>query len=195
MRRALRARSLSLMSMILMLLTSLGAAPLARADTPWLSVRLASGGAANYPVSELQRVTFEGDTLIVAHGGGLARHATATIARIEFLWSPANSGVRDPRDAAALLQALRLFQNQPNPFSPETSIAFDLPQAGATELVIYGVDGRQIRRLVKANLAAGRHTADWDGRDDAGIRVSAGVYFYQLTAGSADESRRMVLLP
>jgi hypothetical protein len=103
--------------------------------------------------------------------------------------------VVDPRDAAALVKAVHLFQNQPNPFSPETRIAFDLPKSGPVELVIYSVNGRLIRRLVKDTREAGRHTASWDGRDDAGEKVGSGIYFYQLIATGVDESRRMILLP
>jgi flagellar hook assembly protein FlgD len=90
---------------------------------------------------------------------------------------------------------VHLFQNQPSPFSPETRISFDLPQAGPVELVIYGVNGRLIRRLVKDARPAGRHTASWNGRDDAGEKVGSGIYFYQLTALGVEESRRMILLP
>jgi hypothetical protein len=136
--------------MALVLLAFLRAAPPARADIPWLSVRLVGGETASYPVNDLNRINFEGDTLVVVHAGGTGtdRYGAATVARIEFLWSPADSGVVDPRDAAALVKAVHLFQNQPNPFSPavspwgETSIAFDLPKAGPVELVIYGVNGR-----------------------------------------------------
>jgi hypothetical protein len=179
----------------LVLLAFLGAAPPARADIPWLSIRLVGGEMANYPVNDLNRIGFEGDTLVVVHAGGTERYGAATVVRIEFLWSPANSGVNDPRDAAALVKAVHLFQNQPNPFSPETSIAFDLPKAGPVELVIYGVNGRRIRGLVKDTREAGRHAASWDGRDDAGEKVGSGIYFYQLTAAGAAESRRMILLP
>jgi hypothetical protein len=122
----------------LVLLAFLGAAPLARADTPWLSVRLVGGGMANYPSNDLSRIGFERDTLVVVHAGGTERNGAATVARIELLWSPDNSGVVDPREAAALVKAVQLYQNQPNPFSPETNIAFDLPRAGPVELVIYG---------------------------------------------------------
>ena len=101
MRRALRARSLSLMSMILMLLTSLGTAPLARADTPWLSVRLASGGAANYPVTELQRVTFEGDTLIGSwRGPGAPCHGDDRPHRVSLVAGQLGSP-RSPRRGGA----------------------------------------------------------------------------------------------
>ena len=197
MRRTLRSHILCFPWLALVLLAFLGAAPPARADIPWLSVRLVGGGMANYPVNDLHRIGFEGDTLVVVHAGGTGtdRYGAATVVRIEFVWSPANSDVVDPRDAAALVKAVHLFQNQPNPFSPETSIAFDLPKAGPVELVIYGVNGRLIRRLVKDTRAAGRHTASWDGRDDAGEKVGSGIYFYQLSAPGVDESRRMILLP
>jgi len=105
------------------------------------------------------------------------------------------SGISDPRNAAALVKAVHLFQNQPNPFSPETQIAFDLPQAGAATLSTCHVNGRLVRKLVKDTCEAGRHTAMWDGRDDVWAKVGSGVYFYQLTGSGVEESRRMILLP
>jgi flagellar hook assembly protein FlgD len=139
----------------LALLACLAAAPPARADIPWLSIRLVGGEMANYPVNELNRIGFDGDTLVVVHAGGTERYGAAEITRI----------------------------------------AFDLPKAGPVELVIYSVNGRLIRRLVKESRVAGRHTASWDGRDDAGEKVGSGIYFYQLTAPGVEESRRMILLP
>ena len=177
----------------LVLLACLGAAPAARADGPMLALRLADGESAVYPVSEVQRIGFTGDTLVVVKADGSESYAAAAITKIEFLME--FSGIDDPRDAAALLKAVHLFQNQPNPFSPETRIAFDLPQAGPVELVICSVDGRLIRRLVKDTREAGRHTASWNGRDDEGERVGGGIYFYRLIAPGVEESRRMILLP
>jgi hypothetical protein len=195
MRRTSRSQVWCLAWIGLVLPAFLGVAPPARADIPWLSVRLVGGETANCPVTDLHRIDFEGDTLVVVHAGGTERHGAATVVRIELLWSPANSGIVDPREAAALAKAVFLFQNQPNPFSPETSIAFELPTAGPVELVIYGVNGRRIRGLVNDTREAGRHTASWDGRDDAGEQAGSGIYFYRLVAPGVDESRRMILLP
>ncbi|MFH1834059.1 MAG: FlgD immunoglobulin-like domain containing protein [bacterium] len=195
MRRTLLSQIWGLAWMGLVLPAFLGAASPAWAEIPWLAVRLVGGETAVYPIHDVNRIGFEGDTLVVAHAGGAESYGAATITRIEFLWSPVGSGVNDPRDAAALVRAVHLFQNQPNPFSPETRIAFDLPHAGPVELVIYSVNGRLIRRLVKESREAGRHTASWDGRDDAGEKVGSGIYFYQLIAPGVDESRRMILLP
>ena len=103
--------------------------------------------------------------------------------------------MEDPEKAAALLKTVHLFQNQPNPFSPETRIAFELPQAGKVELGIYSPDGRLVRTLVTGEHAAGRHSIRWDGLNDAGRKVSGGVYFYSLHAPGVEQSRRMILLP
>jgi hypothetical protein len=165
----------------------------AQADEPMLAIRQVGGGSAIYAVGGIERIGFEDDTLVVESAGGLDRYAAEVITRIELLWE--FSSVEGPKAAAGLIKAMHLFQNQPNPFSPETRIAFDLPQAGPVELMIYGVNGRLIRRLVKDTRQAGRYTANWDGRDEAGEKVGSGVYFYQLTAPGVEESRRMILLP
>lgn len=179
--------------LVALLMALLATAMPARADGPMLVLRFVGGGSAGYAVSEVQRIGFAGDTLTVVQAAGSVRYPAATIAKIEFLTDL--TGTRDPRDAAALVKAVHLFQNQPNPFSPQTRIAFDLPRTGPVELAIYGVNGRLVRRLVHDTREAGRHDIAWDGRDDAGEKAGSGVYFYQLTAQGVDESRRMILLP
>jgi hypothetical protein len=178
----------------LLLLAALLLLPAARADEPLLAIRMAGGESAIYAVGEIARIGFEGGaTLVVVTTGGAASYATESIVRIEFLWE--FSGVAEPEQAAALIKATHLFQNQPNPFSPETRIGFELPRAGEVELRIYSVDGRLVRGLVKDTRQAGRHTVSWDGLDDAGRRLPSGIYFYSLRSPGIEESRRMILLP
>jgi hypothetical protein len=76
-----------------------------------------------------------------------------------------------------------LHGNYPNPFNPSTTIAFDLPRAQPVRLVIYGLDGRQVRRLVDDSLPAGRHEVVWRGRDERKRAVAAGNYLYRIEAG------------
>ena len=178
----------------LLLVTTFLLLPEARADEPMLALRLTGGESAIYAVSEIERLGFEGEeTLVVVTGSGSDSYGTETIQRIEFLFD--FSSVEDPTEAAGLIDALHLFQNQPNPFSPETQISFELPREGKVELTIYAPDGRLVRRLVAGEHAAGRHTARWDGLNAAGRKVSGGVYFYSLCAPGIEESRRMILLP
>jgi flagellar hook assembly protein FlgD len=60
--------------------------------------------------------------------------------------------------------------------------------------VVYDTNGRLVRTLVDENRDFGTHEVAWDGRNDAGITVGSGVYFYRLTAGKHTESKKMVLL-
>jgi len=102
------------------------------------------------------------------------------------------SAVKNP----GVSSRLALHQNHPNPFNPTTTIGYEVP-AGAERvtLKVYDVAGRLVRTLVdRPAHAAGPASATWDGRNQRGERAVSGVYFYELTAGTARETRRMVLL-
>jgi hypothetical protein len=88
----------------------------------------------------------------------------------------------------------QLAQNVPNPFNPETTIAFHLPEAGPARLTIYDIGGKLVRTLVDEPRAAGAHKAIWQGDDEAGHPVASGVYLYRLEARSYSETKRMVLV-
>jgi hypothetical protein len=87
-----------------------------------------------------------------------------------------------------------LLQNAPNPFNPKTTIAFSLPEPNDVRLEIYDVAGRRVTTLVDQRLTAGEHRVEWNGVGATGDRVASGVYFYKLTAGRENVSRKMVLL-
>ena len=88
----------------------------------------------------------------------------------------------------------RMEQNKPNPFNPATAIDFEVWQSGHIEITVYDSAGRLVRRLLDQFEAAGEHTVWWDGRDDHGLQLSSGLYFYQLRAASERTTRKMVLL-
>jgi glucose/arabinose dehydrogenase len=88
-----------------------------------------------------------------------------------------------------------LEQNVPNPFNPRTEIAFTTSaDGGHVRLDVYDLAGRRIRILVDEARPAGRHTAVWDGADDAGRPAPAGVYLYRLQQGGTVVTRKMALL-
>jgi hypothetical protein len=91
-----------------------------------------------------------------------------------------------------------LTQNYPNPFNPETIIRFGIPAhvtAGArVQLRIYNTLGELVRTLVDQDMLPGRYTARWNGRDERGVPVAAGVYIYRLVAGKYSATKRMLLL-
>ncbi|MEZ5066481.1 MAG: agmatine deiminase family protein [bacterium] len=81
----------------------------------------------------------------------------------------------------------------PNPFTDESRFSFELKYADRVDLAVYDVGGRLVRRLVNEERPAGRSEIVWDGRDDAGVRLPAGVYYYRLRAAGIAYSRPVVL--
>jgi hypothetical protein len=88
----------------------------------------------------------------------------------------------------------RLHESIPNPASLAATIRFDLPAPSPVSLRIFDVTGRLVRTLVQTRQGEGQHRVHWDGRDDTGGEVGAGVYFYRLEAGEYTATRRLVLL-
>ncbi|MGB2960188.1 MAG: FlgD immunoglobulin-like domain containing protein, partial [Bacteroidota bacterium] len=88
----------------------------------------------------------------------------------------------------------RLLQNFPNPFNPETQIAFALPEPAFVTLGIYNTLGEEIRHLSEGMFGPGVHSFVWDGNDDHGNPVPSGVYIYRLSTGSQTQVRKMSLV-
>lgn len=91
-------------------------------------------------------------------------------------------------------ESTRLGTIAPNPFATGTVIGFTLASAGRAELDVYDVRGRRVASILDRALAAGAHVARWNGADDSGRRVPAGIYFCRFAAGGRILMRRMVRL-
>lgn len=96
--------------------------------------------------------------------------------------------------APDLPHELALGQNYPNPFNPVTTISYSLPALSAVSLNVFSLTGQLVRTLFKGDQNAGRYSIVWDGTSDSRICVSSGVYFYQLNAGTAVLTRKLLLL-
>ena len=87
-----------------------------------------------------------------------------------------------------------LHNNFPNPFNPVTTINYDLPKEGKVSLIVYDLMGREVTRLTDNFMPAGYHTVRWNARNQYGMEVSAGVYFYHIQAGEFVKTQKMILL-
>ncbi|HXV14239.1 MAG TPA: multicopper oxidase domain-containing protein, partial [Candidatus Krumholzibacteria bacterium] len=97
-------------------------------------------------------------------------------------------------EAAVADTPLRIASVTPNPFNPSTRIHFEVSRPLTVQAAIYDVAGRLVRRFDDRAVAAGAHVLEWNGSTDAGASVATGVYFLQLRAGSAVETRRLVMI-
>jgi hypothetical protein len=112
--------------------------------------------------------------------------AVATIA--ELAVPHLTSGVPHVGDAEFVTSA------SPNPFETSTRISFALARPGRVRITVYDVEGRVIRSLSDGMLPAGRQQFVWEGDDDAGRRVSPGIYFANVEAEAISASTKVIVL-
>ena len=91
-------------------------------------------------------------------------------------------------------EVFALADNYPNPFNPETTIKYALPEAVDVRLDIYNMLGQMVRTMVAENQSPGRYVVRWNATDDSGNDLSTGIYFYRLRAGEFLETKKMLLL-
>ncbi|MCF7919473.1 MAG: T9SS type A sorting domain-containing protein [Candidatus Cloacimonetes bacterium] len=97
-------------------------------------------------------------------------------------------------DEESLPEAVRLSGNYPNPFNPETKINFQLPDAMKVNLRVYNSKGQEVRQLADNYFPAGSHSLLWNGKDNAGVTVGSGIYFYTLKTDNEVLTHKMVLI-
>ncbi len=117
--------------------------------------------------------------------------------RMAYLLLDAVAVPTDANDPASqgIPARFHAYPSAPNPFNPSTTIRFDLPTRSKIDLSIFDIAGRRVRQLLGGTTYnAGSHTVRWDGRDDEGVRLSSGIYFYRFAAGRYIATQRIVLL-
>ncbi|MDZ7261877.1 MAG: M1 family aminopeptidase, partial [candidate division KSB1 bacterium] len=119
-------------------------------------------------------------------------------------WLSGTTTVEDEIKGGVLPTTFSLSQNYPNPFFvtgeslssryPQTKIHYQLSRAEKVVLKIYDILGREVRTLVNEKKAAGYFEVSWDGCDDQGQPMAAGIYFCKLKAGDFVQIRKIVIL-
>lgn len=79
--------------------------------------------------------------------------------------------------------------NFPNPFNNTTAISFTLEKEDFVRLTVIDVYGKQVFTLLERKMSSGTHSVDFSSE-----KLSSGIYFYQLRASEACETKRMQIL-
>ncbi len=82
----------------------------------------------------------------------------------------------------------------PNPFPSRTALSFSLARSGPVSLEIYSVDGRRVRSLMSGVREAGAYRETWDGRNDTGATMNAGIYYARLITTQGMFTRKLIRL-
>jgi hypothetical protein len=160
-------------------------------------------GQYTWDVRPAVQACVDGDITLVMRAGS-PPEGTACFA--EFLSKDQAAGMKPYLELAYLViptgteggpapKRYVLEQNAPNPFNPTTTIRFGIPEREHVTLRVYDIAGREVCTLLDGAVDAGEgYAVTWDGRDGGGRDVGTGVYFYRLTAGEWNETKKMVLL-
>jgi len=87
-----------------------------------------------------------------------------------------------------------LKQNFPNPFNPITNIEIELLNSDNIKLIVYDINGRQVKQLADGYYSSGSYDFSWNSIDDVGRKVSSGIYIYQLITSHNILTKKMLLL-
>jgi len=110
----------------------------------------------------------------------------AGVFRTEMAINVSNEG----EERLAQPTTFELQGNYPNPFNPQTTIRYALPEQAAVTMTIYDATGRRVAQLLQEiTQAAGWHEVTFDA-----AALPSGVYFYRLVAGDFNEVKQMILL-
>jgi len=100
-------------------------------------------------------------------------------------------GVSGADEGAVAAFSFSLGLSRPNPAGARAEFSYAVAVEAPVVLRVFDPSGRAVRTLVHETVPPGAYTASWDGTDDGGRAVSAGVYFYQLRSGGRTVTRHL----
>ena len=87
-----------------------------------------------------------------------------------------------------------LFSNYPNPCNPSTNISFSLPGKRKVTITIYDIFGRQIKKLLDAEMSEGINNITWNTDDDKGYKVTGGIYICKLSTDKFSAYNKLIIV-
>ncbi|MHB8580490.1 MAG: LamG-like jellyroll fold domain-containing protein [Ignavibacteriaceae bacterium] len=100
---------------------------------------------------------------------------------------PTPTGIKEIH--SIMPQKFILTQNYPNPFNPTTQIQYSIPKTNFVSLKVYNQLGEEIATLISKVQQPGTYRVTFNGN-----KLSSGVYFYFLRAGSFSQSKKLILM-
>jgi hypothetical protein len=159
------------------------------------STNIAGSTARIYPINVVGVISqYSSAATVYNNGYELEPYDTTNI-----IHTPGTTDVQ--QDLSGVPATYILYNSYPNPFNPSTTIQYGLPQQSRVNLRVYSVLGQEIATLVDDIQSASYHRVQWNGRDNNGIQVSSGVYFFRIVAQPLDgkaspftQVRKMMLM-
>ena len=144
----------------------------------FLDIDAAIGGTKEpaYPISVIGIVSQFSSSATVYNNG----YEIAPRDSVDIIHTPGTAGVANGLQGVP--KSFQLMNNYPNPFNPTTMIEYGLPQQSRVTIKVYSILGQEVRTLVDGMQEASYYRVQWNGRDNNGIQLSSGVYFFRMFA-------------
>ncbi len=147
---------------------------------------IGDGPDLNNPRTDLMAVNYYG-SIYVFGGMGENGQPVTSIEKLDLI-----TGI--PNNHSQIVNGFKLDNNYPNPFNPSTQISFSVGKESQVSIDIYSILGQRIKNLTSKNYSVGNYQITWDGTDNYGKQVAAGVYIYRLSSDYFTDSKKMVLM-
>lgn len=155
-------------------------------DQTIFSERWKVGEIVRISVSDLEGNVFRTDVEIPAGTAPIFRQDDSAL-----ILRPVTLDIETEIEAPLVTKLRNAY---PNPFNPETTIAFSVAEQGSVSIDIFNIRGQKVKTLVKDDFTAGDHKVVWNGRDDSNKAVSSGVYFYRMQSGKYSATNKMIMM-
>ena len=143
--------------------------------TTWTSD--SAGMSSIYGYSDANALIVSGTYLFAGNDRGVWRRPLAEMI----------TGVKEEQNN--LPSNFSLKQNYPNPFNPTTIIKYSLPRSNMVTMKVYDILGNEVASLVNEEKPAGSYSVNFNAS-----KLSSGVYFYRMKAGSFVETKKLILM-
>ena len=77
----------------------------------------------------------------------------------------------------------------PNPFNPSAQLKFALQKNAPVNIAVYNMSGQLVEQLIDEHKSAGSYELKWNASE-----IGSGIYFFQVRAGDAIQTRKAILV-
>jgi hypothetical protein len=161
-------------------------------DIEWLTISPENGAI---PAFNTELIQFNVSTLFMNYGeynGTIEIETSVGAFYVEVTIIVA--GLNIDNDIAGIPHTFKVHNNFPNPFNPVTTFSIDLPAQSSVNAAVYDLYGRKIATLLHSVWNAGSYNLSWQGQNDAGAMVSAGMYFLKVDTEYNHHVQKMIFL-
>ena len=93
-----------------------------------------------------------------------------------------------------LPKSFTLYDNYPNPFNSNTTLKYYLQKSSYVNIAIFDMGGGFVKSLLNKTESKGEKYVKWDGRNNSGMLVASGIYFFKIKTPTIEETKKMLLL-